>query len=302
MSALRNGTFSPSRESMAANIAKKRRIDSFFRLLCAVCAFMALVFLVVLIGQILYIGLSGLDWAFLTNYASRRPADAGLRAGLIGSVWLMGIVILSAVPLGIAAAVYLEEYPMKGKINELIEVNITNLAGVPSIIFGILGLSLFVRGLNFGFSLLAGGLTLALLVLPIVIVSSREAIRAVPQAYRTASYALGATRLETIFRVVLPAAFPGIMTGVILTLSRAVGETAPLIVVGAATFIAFDPKSPMDQYTALPIQIYDWISRPQAEFQSLAATGILVLLMLMFILNGFAAFLRQRSQSKHASH
>lgn len=273
-----------------------RLYERAFRVTCGVCAFSALAILAVLIGQILYVGAPGLSTDLLNNLPSRRPSQAGLKAALWGTVWLMGIVAVAAVPVGVAAAVYLEEFSKRGRIDSLIEINIANLAGVPSIVYGILGLTLFARWIGLGFSVLTGGLTLSLLVLPIIIVASREAIRAIPQSQRTASYALGATRLQTTVKVVLPAAVPGIGTGVILALSRAIGETAPLIVAGAATYISFTPNSPMDQYTALPIQIYDWISRPQQEFQDLAASGIIVLLGVMFLMNGIATAIRYKYQ------
>ena len=259
------------------------------------CAFTGLLVLLLLMGQLIVQGLPGMTKEFLTSYASRRPSEAGLKAAIVGTLWLMAIAGAAAVPVGVSAAVYLEEYGRRGRVNNFIETNITNLAGVPSIIYGILGLSVFVRLFGLGFSVLAGGLTLAIMSLPVIIVSSREAIRAVPPAYRAASQALGATRWQTTWKVVLPAALPGIMTGLILSLSRAIGETAPLIVVGAATFLAFLPNGPMDQYTALPIQIYDWMSRPQKEFQDLAASGILVLLTVMFAMNGVATWLRYRA-------
>lgn len=275
-------------------VAVRRVLDYAFRYSCALCALSALLILAVLLIRIAIDGTPQLTWDFVNNFPSRRPADAGLKAALLGTIWLMGVVLLTAVPIGVAAAVYLEEFTREGRLNRLIEVNISNLAGVPSIVYGILGLTLFARIFGFGFSILTGGLTLSLLVLPIIIVASREAIRAVPQSHRTASYALGATKLQTVLNVVLPQSIPGIITGVILALSRAIGETAPLIVAGAATFLAFTPSSPMDQYTALPIQIYDWISRPQKEFQDLAASGIVVMLALVFTMNAIATLIRSR--------
>ncbi len=275
-------------------MAFQKFVDNAFRYFCALCAFSALVILAILLIRIALVGYSYLDWEFLTSFSSRRPDDAGLKASLLGTIWLMGIIVIVAVPIGVAAAIYLEEFSRPGRLNQLIEINISNLAGVPSIVFGILGLTLFARVFGFGFSVLTGGLTLSLLILPIIIVASREAIRAVPQSHRTASYALGATQLQTAFIVVLPQSIPGIVTGVILALSRAVGETAPLIVAGAATYLAYTPNSPMDQYTALPIQIYDWISRPQKEFQDLAASGIIVLLALVLGMNGIATLIRYR--------
>jgi phosphate transport system permease protein len=228
------------------------------------------------------------------------PEKAGFRPAIIGTLYLICGVILFAVPIGVGAAVYLEEYANRERWwNRLIELNIQNLAAVPSIIYGILGLAFIVRGpLDLGFIALAGALTLSLLVLPTVIIAAREAIRAVPPSIREGSLALGATQWQTIRRQVLPASIPGIATGVILALSRAIGETAPLIVVGAAAFVAFNPRGPFDTFTALPIQIFDWISRPQPEFQVLAAAGIIVLLAMLLVMNYAAITLRNRYERK----
>ena len=257
---------------------------------------------------------SWLDSAFLTSPMSSVPALAGVRTALIGSAGLMLVVIVTALPIGVGAAIYLEEYARHGFVNRLIETNVRNLAGVPSIIYGMLGLAIFVRALEpltsgqlFGVSadasngrtLLSAGLTLTLLILPIIIINSQEAIRAVPYALREASYGLGATRWQTIWRSVLPAALPGIMTGTILSVSRAVGETAPLIVVGAATFLVTDPTSPFSQFTAMPIQIFQWTSRPQGQFADIAAAAIIVLLALMLTLNAAAIILRNRYSIRH---
>lgn len=208
------------------------------------------------------------------------------------------MTIAIAFPIGTAAAIYLEEYGTRNRLAKIIEINISNLAGVPSIIYGILGLSIFVRAMNLGNSLLAGALTLALLILPIIIVATREAIKAVPKSLREASYGMGATKWQTVWRVVLPSSFGGIMTGLILSVSRAIGETAPLIVVGALVYVPFAPKSPMDQFTVLPIQIYNWVSRPQKEFIINASAGIIILLAVTFMLNGIAVWLRHRWSKK----
>ncbi len=277
---------------------RSQAIDGLFRTFCAICTWAGIVLLFVLIGKIVYEGLPGLNMDFINNFPSRRPGRAGLKAAIWGSVWLMGTVTVFAVPVGVCAAIYLEEYGKRGRLSNFLETNISNLAGVPSIVYGILGLAIFVRTMHMGVSVLAGGLTLALLVLPVIIVSSREALRAVPPGYRSASYALGATKWQTTWKIVLPSAMPGVLTGVILSLSRAMGETAPLILVGAASYIASTPGSPMDQYTALPIQIYDWASRPQAEFKDLAASGIIVLLFVLFLMNALAIYSRQRFLSK----
>ena len=252
---------------------------------------------------------SWLNPKFVTSPAGADPLRAGVRTAILGSLWLVAIAMALALPLGIGAAVYLEEYATPGRAMRLVELNIGNLAGIPSIIYGMLGLALFVRALQpltsgalFGMAspapngrtVISAGLTLGLLVLPIIIINAQEAIRAVPSSLRLASYALGATKWQTIWHHVLPSALPGILTGSILALARAIGETAPLIVVGAATFITVDPKSPFSPFTALPIQIHQWTTRPQAEFRHLAAAAIIVLLLLLLVLNAAAVLLRAR--------
>jgi phosphate transport system permease protein len=241
-----------------------------------------------------------MSWDFVTGYPSRRAERAGILPALVGSLMLIGLTAFLALPVGVGAAIYLEEYGKRSKVAGLIEINIANLAGVPSVIYGLLGLGLFVRGLGLGRSVLAGAATLALLVLPIVIMSSREALRTVPLALREACYALGSTRWQAIRRVVLPTAMPGILTGAILSLSRAIGETAPLIVVGALTYVTFLPDSINAPFTALPIQIFNWVSRPQPEFLVNAAAGIVVLLATMLVLNTLAILLRNRLQRRAA--
>ena len=248
-------------------------------------------------------GRRALDGKLFTEFSTTQPGkagDAGLQSAITGTVWLMVICAVFIVPVGVATAIYLEEYADGERWwNRLIEVNIQNLAAVPSVVYGILGLAFIVRGpLSLGNVLLAGGLTLALLVLPVVIIAGREAIRAVPPSIREGSMALGATQWQTIWRQVLPASVPGMATGVILALSRAIGETAPLILVGAAAFAAFNPGSPFDDFTALPIQIYTWISLPQPEFKALAAAGIVVLLAILIAMNGIAIWLRNRYEQK----
>jgi len=242
-----------------------------------------------------------LSWQFLTSYPSRRAEQAGILPALVGSLYLIGLTAVLAVPLGVGAAVYLEEYGMQGQMARLVEVNIANLAGVPSIIYGLLGLGLFVRAMAMGRSLLAGAATLALLVLPVVILSTREALRAVPRSLREGSYALGATRWQTIWHQVLPSALPGILTGLILALSRAIGETAPLITIGALTYVPFAPDSLWSPFTALPIQIFNWVSRPQAGFIENAAAGILVLLALLLAMNATAILVRDRYQKRRTA-
>jgi phosphate transport system permease protein len=268
-----------------------------------VVALMAMVFtigiLITLIVDVCIDGGPRLGWQFLTSFPSRKPELAGILSALVGSACLIVITAFFAFPLGVGAAIYLEEYAPKNWLSQIIEINIANLAGVPSIIYGLLGLEVFVRAMHMERSLLAGGATLALLVLPLVIISSREAIRAVPPSLREASYALGATRWKTIRHQVLPLAFPGILTGTILALSRAIGEAAPLITIGALTYIAFLPDSPFSPFTALPIQIFNWTSRPQKGFLTNAAAGIIVLLIVLLLMNAVAIWLRNRYQKKY---
>jgi len=253
---------------------------------------------------------SWLNPDFIRNSQSSTPALAGVRTAMLGSLWMIAITIMIAFPLGLGAAIYLEEYASDNLVNRIIETNISNLAGVPSIIYGMLGLAIFVRGLEpltsgalFGASdpttangrtILSAALTLALLVLPLIIINAQEAIRAVPRSLRQASYALGATKWQTTWHHVLPSALPGVLTGTILAMSRAIGETAPLVVVGASTFIALDPNGPFSKFTALPIQIYQWTARPQDQFRNIAAAAILVLLVLLLSLNASAVLLRNR--------
>jgi phosphate transport system permease protein len=264
------------------------------------CIVISAAMLVTLLLDITLDGAGSLSFDFLTNSSSFKPELAGIWPALMGTLWLMAIVTLFVVPVGVAAAVHLEEYADPTRWwNRVVEVNIQNLAAVPSIVYGILGLAFIVRGpLSLGPVVLAGALTLGLLVLPVVIIAAREAIRAVPPSIREASLALGATQWQTIYKQVLPAAIPGIATGVILALSRAIGETAPLIVIGAASFVAFAPSSPNDVFTAVPIQMFEWISRPQEEFHQLAAAGILVLMAVLLAMNSVAIWLRNRYERK----
>jgi phosphate transport system permease protein len=241
-------------------------------------------------------GAGRLSWQFLSSHTSRRASEAGIYAALFGSMVVIALTAAIAVPVGVSAAIYLEEYGGRGRLARLIEINISNLAGVPSIIYGLLGLGLFVRTMGLGRSVLAGGATLALLALPVVILSTREALRAVPPSLREGAYALGATKWQTVRHQVLPAAFPGILTGLILALSRAIGETAPLVTIGALTYVPFAPDSIWSPFTVLPIQIFAWVSRPQAAFAENAAAGILVLLGLLLVMNGTAIALRDRLQ------
>jgi phosphate transport system permease protein len=277
---------------------KRRLLDLGFQALALVILVLALGSLAALIADVWRDGASRLSWSFLTGFPSRRPGEAGIFHALSGSVFVILVTGALAVPIGVASAIYLEEYGTRSWVARIIEINITNLAAVPSIIYGLLGLGLFVRAMNMGRSVLAGASTLALLVLPVVILATREALRAVPPSIREGSYALGATKWQTIWFQVLPVALPGILTGMILALSRAIGETAPLISIGALTFVAFAPDSIWSPFTVLPIQIFNWVSRPQVEFQANAAAGILVLLALLLTMNAAAIWLRDRYQKK----
>jgi len=269
-----------------------------FMVLCGAATLVGVVALVVLLVDLALDGVPRLSWSFLNSFASRFPERAGVKAALLGSVWILALTALIAFPVSVAAAIYLEEYAPQTWVTRLIRLNIANLAGVPSIVYGILGLALFVRTLGLDRSIISGALTLSLLIMPVIIIASQEAIRAVPSSIREAAYGLGATRWQVVRTQVLPMAMPGIMTGTILALSRAVGETAPLIMVGAVGFIAFAPTGVFDSFTVLPLQIYNWISRPQEEFHQLAAAGILVLLAVLLTMNAAAILLRNRYQSR----
>lgn len=276
----------------------RRRSEQLFVALCLVAISVPLILLGALVVDVLIDGLARLDWAFLTGYPSRTAEGAGILPALVGTLYLIALTAMFTLPVGVGAAVYLEEYAERGRMSRLIEVNIANLAGVPSVIYGLLGLEIFVRVLAMGRSLIAGALTLGLLVLPIVILSSREALRTVSPGLREAALSFGATRWTTIRQVVLPMALPGILTGTILAISRAIGETAPLVVVGALTYITFLPRGLDSPFTALPIQIFNWISRPQEEFAVNAAAGIVVLLTTMLLMNTAAIVIRYRMQKR----
>lgn len=281
------------------NSAKKNRIkDNAFKYFGIACTAFGLAMLAIFIGNILIEGFTRIDWDFITNFPSRNPDKAGILPALIGTLWIMGLTAIISIPLGISAAIYLEEYGKKSKLANILEINISNLAGVPSIIYGLLGLEIFGRIMGMGGSLLAGASTLSLLILPIIIVSTREALKAVPKSIKEASFAMGASKWQTISYQLLPASFGGIITGIILALSRAVGETAPLIVIGALAYVPFVPSSPTDEFSVLPIQIFNWISRPQKGFAINAASAIIVLLMVTFVLNGIAMYLRNKWQKK----
>lgn len=296
--------FPLSSGSIPRGLRRERRArwgERLFRAVALAAILVPLAILAALLLDALVDGLARLDLSFFTSYPSRRATRAGILPAMVGSLYLIGLTALIALPVGVGAALYLEEYGGRGRLDAFIEVNIANLAGVPSILYGLLGLGVFVRFAGLGRSVLAGALTLALLVLPIVIIASREALRAIPQHLREAGLALGATRWQTLRRVVLPSALPGILTGAILSISRAMGETAPLLVVGALTYVTFLPDSPSSPFTALPIQIFNWVSRPQASFAQNAAAGVVVLLGVMLLLNGVAIWLRARLERRRTT-
>jgi phosphate transport system permease protein len=272
----------------------RRGIGQMFAVICLIATVTGIVFLGVLLADLWRDGGSRLSAGFLNGFPSRLPARAGIKPALLGSLWTLLLTAIISFPIGVGTAIWLEEYADKNRFTRLIQTNIANLAGVPSIVYGILGLTLFVRMLNLGNSILAGALTLALLILPVVIIASQEAIKAVPNSIRLGAYALGATRWETVRFHVLPQAMPGVLTGTILALSRAIGEAAPMIMVGAAAYIGFIPRSPMDQFTVIPIQIFNWVSMPQTEFQAVAAAGSIVLLAALLTLNAVAILLRNK--------
>ncbi|MBL8068538.1 MAG: phosphate ABC transporter permease PstA [Armatimonadetes bacterium] len=291
---------SPAFLQPSAHTKRRRRQDRVFQFLCLFAAVAAVAILVTLITKVVADGAPRVNWHFVSEFPSRIfPKKAGILSPLAGSVAVMVLTILFVVPVGIAAAIYLQEFNYrKGPLVRFIQVNIGNLAGVPSIVFGMLGLSLFVTAMHLGKSILTGALTMGILVLPMVILVTQEALKAVPNSYREASLALGSTQWQTIQKAVLPRAMPGILTGIILAASRAIGETAPLIVVGAVGLVTFLPDSLQSRYTVLPLQILDWIGQPREDFRIAAAAAILVLMGMLIVLNSVAIFIRARYQSK----
>lgn len=293
-------------------IAKAKRRDLLFAAGGLIVMAISMTLLLTLIGDLVVRGLGRIDYDFLSNFPSRKAEKAGILSAWVGSLLVMLVTALLAVPLGVAAGIYLEEYAKKGWLSNLIEINVANLAGVPSIIYGLLALGLFVYGLNLGKTILVAGMTLALLILPIVIVSTREAVRSIPRIIKEGAYGLGADQWQVMWSYIIPAARPGILTGAIVGLSRAIGETAPIITIGALTFIAFLPPSPIsgefpfisfawlnEGFTVLPIQMFNWVSRPQASFhENAAATGV-VLMVMTLSLNGIAIWIRYRLRKAH---
>jgi phosphate transport system permease protein len=287
-----------NQDNVLKKMSSRLAVNQIFRGLFFLATLFGLVVLAVLLYRVITQGFGYLDLQFLQSVGSRFPEKAGIYAALIGSLWLMAVVVVVSFILAVGTAIYLEEYAKQNKINNFIKVNISNLAGVPSVVFGLLGLTIFARMFALGQSVLAAGLTMSLLILPVIIVAAQEAVRAVPKELRDASYAMGATKWQTITRVVLPAAIPGILTGSILAFSRAIGETAPLVVLGVPTILLFTPASIMDTFTALPMQIYDWTRRPQAAFHEVASAGIIILLLLLLFMNSVAVFIRNKFQNR----
>jgi len=280
------------------NLSRRKFIGIVFLAFCLLGVLVAMMGLISLLIQVI---LQGYEWVtpnLIFNYPSRHPEQAGLWAALIGTLYMMGLTALITVPIGIGAAIYLEEYAPKNWITSFIEINTSNLAGIPSIVYGLLGLSIFVYFLKLERSILAGSLTMSLLILPVLILASREAIKAVPNGHREAAFALGGDKWQVVKMAVLPTAFPGILTGVILALSRAIGEAAPMVAITALVYITFIPVTPMDRFTVMPIQIFNWVSRPQDDFRGLAAGGIIILLILLLSMNSIAVILRNKFQKR----
>jgi len=284
--------------ALRRRLVARRGAGWVFAIVCALAAGLGIAALAVLLIDVALEGVGRVSWDFINSFPSRKPEDAGIKAALWGTIWLMALTALFAVPLGLGAAIYLEEYAPKNWLTQVIQVNISNLAGVPSIVYGLLGLALFVRAMELNRSVLAGALTMSLLVLPIIIIASQEALRAVPNSIREAAYGVGASRTQVVFHQVVPIAIPGMLTGIILALSRAIGETAPLIMMGALTYLTFTPGDPLDRFTVLPIQIFNWASRPQEAFQETAAAAIVVLLAVLLAMNSVAIILRNRFQKR----
>lgn len=281
------------------NLPRRQRFSGVMRWVLMAATLVAVAALAVLLWYIISNGWRWLSWGLLTNPPSRKPERAGLSIALSGTLWIISLTLLVAFPMGVAAAIYLEEYAPKNRWTRILQINISNLAGVPSVVYGLLGLGIFVEWMQLGRVVLAGALTMALLSLPVIIITSQEALRAIPWSLREAAYGVGATRWQVTVSHVLPAAVPGILTGVILAVSRAIGETAPLLVAGAAGFLTASPTGFFDSYTTLPIQIYNWMSRPQPGFRGLAFAGIIVMLVLLISMNLIAIIVRQRFSARN---
>lgn len=280
------------------NMNKRKNIDRSCKFIFFSCAIFGIVMLIILLSSILEDGLKYLSLDFIMNSASRMASKAGILPALVGSLCVIVVTAIIAFPVGIGSAIYLEEYMKKGRLKDFIELNISNLAGVPAIVYGIVGLAFFVQFMNLGRGILSAGLTMGLLIMPTVVITTQEALKQVPMSLKEGSYALGVTKWQSITGVILPFALPGILTGVILSISRGIGESSPLIMVGAASYVTFLPEGLFSSYTTLPLQIYNWTSRPQAQFQELAASGIIVLLIILLGMNAIAILLRNKYQKK----
>ena len=288
-----------SREALELRIKRRKSINKVFHILFFLSAFFGIAVLFVLLFDVVQMSLGWLNWNFISTFDSRKYEEAGMIAGIVGSLYLIGIAAPLSFILGVATAIYLEEYAKPSRFNWLIQTNISNLAGIPSIVYGLLGLAIFVRYLGFDRSVLSGALTLTLLILPVIIVASQEAIKAVPGSLRNASFALGAGKWTTIFRIVIPSSLPGMLTGSILGVSRALGETAPIIIIGAVAYTAKLPTSIFDSFTAMPIQIYNWTGLPKEQFRHVASAGIVVLMFILLSINALAIILRNKYAKKY---
>ena len=290
-----------SSSSSSANRQKSHQFrvvrDRIFFVTFVIAVIVGITGLVALLLDVLIDGIPFLNWSFLSSYASRKPLESGILAPLAGTVWVVSLTALMTIPIGVSTAIYLEEFAGKNRINRLIELNIANLAGVPSVIYGLLGLAVFVQFL-FGGSrnVTAGALTMTLLILPIVVIASQEAIKAVPSSYRDAAYAMGANKWQVVKSVVLPQALPGMMSGIILALSRAIGESAPILIISSLVWVTFVPTTPDSKFTVLPLQIFTWVSQPQHDFRGIAAAGIIVLLVVLLSMNALAIWIRSKYQ------
>ena len=276
----------------------RERVDKGVNVLLALSIFIAFATLIALIFDILSDGWEWFDWQFINSFPSRKPEIAGIKAAFFGTIWVMSITALLSIPIGVCTALYLEMFAEDTRFNRFIKLNISNLAGVPSIIYGIIGMAIFVEFFQMGRVILAGSLTITLLILPIIIIASQEAIKQVPSYYLDAALALGSTKWQAVIKVILPQAIPGIVSGFILAMSRAIGESAPMIAISALVYLTFLPSSPLDRFTVMPIQIYNWVSQPQDDFRGLAAAGIILLLIMLLSLNSFAIFLRDYFQRR----
>jgi len=277
----------------------RERLDKGVNVLLALSIFIAFATLIALIFDILSDGWEWFDWQFINSFPSRKPEIAGIKAAFFGTIWVMSITALLSIPIGVCTALYLEMFAEDTRFNRFIKLNISNLAGVPSIIYGIIGMAIFVEFFQMGRVILAGSLTMTLLILPIIIIASQESIKQVPSYYMDAALALGSTKWQAVIKVILPQAIPGIVSGFILAMSRAIGESAPMIAISALVYLTFLPSSPLDRFTVMPIQIYNWISQPQDDFRGLAAAGIILLLIMLLSLNSFAIFLRDYFQRRN---